>query len=368
MQTAEKNENRLEKMIGIVAEKLNKKNIKRKEKRVSAKSENAQEENIENNSITKVVHELKDEINKKPENNLPETFPEKNDIEVSETETITPIDDGPEVETETIGAIEEQPEVETETITAIEEQPEVETETITATGEQPRIETEPIAAKEEQPEIDEEDENVQVTSEIDTGSAKLDSFFLSDFGSMTDQTDEMDEVDESVYIGFFMNNDPYAINVLQIKEITTIPEVSKMPNAPEFIEGVIELRKDLIPVIDLKHRFHMGKSNMGSEAKVLIIDSKDKDIGLIVESVTEVLRVDTKAVEKSPGMVSGVEKQYISGILNHDGQMTVILNLDKILSKTELTKLAQLEELENKKENTYSQTAPPEKGGVFIEV
>ncbi|MDH5721347.1 MAG: chemotaxis protein CheW [Spirochaetia bacterium] len=341
MQTTEKTENRLEKMIGIVAEKLGKKvpDIKiNKNFNAYVETEKETDISFNNDPNANLVKKVQEDI-LDPEAEDQFVISPENNQEAEQTESLIE---------------EEKTNKTSEPIVVISEN-----------SSSNQVKSDKLFE-----ETDEDDDNFEVSSEDYTSSSKLDSFFLSDLGGMGSQIEEDEEIDESVFIGFFLNSDPYAINVLQVKEITTIPEISKMPNAPDFLEGVIELRKNLIPVIDLKKRFHMGKSNLGSEAKVLIIDAKDKEIGLIVESVTEVLRVDSQIVEKAPGMVSGVEKQYISGIVNQSGKMTVILNLEKILSSEELAKLARLEENKEKNENiekpAYSKNAPPLKGGALI--
>ncbi|MDH5716206.1 MAG: chemotaxis protein CheW [Spirochaetia bacterium] len=222
-----------------------------------------------------------------------------------------------------------------------------------------------------------EDDDFKVSSSYSSETNDAEGFFLSDLGGMHNMTDE-EETDDFVFIGFKMKNEEYALNVLQVKEITNMPQIAKMPNTPDFIEGVIELRDNFLPVLDLRKRFQMGKAELNSESKIIIIDSGKKEIGLIVESVTEVVRADNQFVEKAPGMVSGIEKKYISGLLNQNGKTTVLLDLEKILSAQELAKLIELENAEkekieisqNKQEKNLTETQnqkPAPKGGLLIE-
>ncbi len=127
----------------------------------------------------------------------------------------------------------------------------------------------------------------------------------------------------------------YAIDIMKIVEIIKYMPVTPVPRAPEFLEGVIDLRGDIIPVIDMRKRFEIPAGTLHEKTRIVIIRVVDKIAGLIVDGVREVLRVPTAKVLPPPKIVQGIESEYLSGVVSDRGRIILVLNLDRILTSTE---------------------------------
>lgn len=131
----------------------------------------------------------------------------------------------------------------------------------------------------------------------------------------------------------------YAVDIMKVVEIVKYMQVTKIPRAPEFLEGVIDLRGAIIPVIDMRKRFEVqaeqGREKHTERIRIVVIRVMDKTAGLIVDEVKEVLRVSSKRVLPPPRIVQGIESEYLSGVVSDRGRIILVLDLDKILTTTE---------------------------------
>ena len=143
----------------------------------------------------------------------------------------------------------------------------------------------------------------------------------------------------------------YAIDIMKIVEIIKYMPVTPVPRAPEFLEGVIDLRGDIIPVIDMRKRFEVQAGDAQDKLRIVIIKVIDKVAGLIVDGVKEVLRVPAKKVLPPPRIVQGIESEYLSSVVSDRGRIILVLNLDRILTTTERVQFKNLV-FKNKKQET----------------
>ncbi|HQB83100.1 MAG TPA: chemotaxis protein CheW, partial [Candidatus Rifleibacterium sp.] len=116
-------------------------------------------------------------------------------------------------------------------------------------------------------------------------------------------------------------------------EIYPMTEIRKIPKAPQFVEGVINLRGQIIPVIDLRKRFDMAPNESRQTAKILIVELEKNQVGMIVDNVSEVMRFYVDEIEKAPAMFSAsIDSQYIQGVAKLDNKLIILLDLEKLLS------------------------------------
>jgi len=108
-----------------------------------------------------------------------------------------------------------------------------------------------------------------------------------------------------------------------------------VPNAPVFIDGIINLRGDIIPIVNLKKRFNIPEKKVDSETRIIINKIKGKDIGFVVDEASQVIKIDDADIEEAPDIIKGADRQYISGVGKVEGQIVILLNLEKILSEEE---------------------------------
>jgi purine-binding chemotaxis protein CheW len=141
-----------------------------------------------------------------------------------------------------------------------------------------------------------------------------------------------------------LENQPYAIDIMKIKQIIRPMKITKLPKAPDFLEGVINLRGVVIPVIDMRKRFSLPPRGEGEETKVIIASVDRRIVGIIVDEVTEVIPVQRSEIQPPPRVVKGVEATYLLGVCRYQDDILLILNLDEILTAEEKITLSTLKE------------------------
>ncbi|MDD2586598.1 MAG: chemotaxis protein CheW [Syntrophomonadaceae bacterium] len=136
----------------------------------------------------------------------------------------------------------------------------------------------------------------------------------------------------------------YGVPITQVHEIIPMTRPTKLPQSPDFVEGIINLRGRIIPIIDLKKRFAMGNSNITAETRSVVVEVEGQTVGVIVDEVSEVLRLPTDSIEPPPDLVGGITAEYLTGVGKLEDRLLILLNMDKILNdgeKAELVEIAQ---------------------------
>ena len=141
------------------------------------------------------------------------------------------------------------------------------------------------------------------------------------------------------FVIFNISNEEFAIDIKKVKEIIRVKKSTRIPQAPSFIQGVINLRGDVIPVVDLRKRFGLDATEITNETRTVIVEIRDDLLGLIVDAVTEVLRIDEEEIEPPPNNIAGLKAEYISGVGKVDERLLIILNIEKLLTSEERLKL-----------------------------
>lgn len=137
-------------------------------------------------------------------------------------------------------------------------------------------------------------------------------------------------------VTFKLGNEEFAIDILKVQEINRIVEITKVPKSPDFVEGVINLRGKVIPVIELRKKFCLEEVEHTKETRIIVVDINDNIMGLIVDSVSEVLRLSEDTIEPSPPIVAGgIDSEYIQGVGKLDDRLLILLNLNNLFSKEE---------------------------------
>jgi purine-binding chemotaxis protein CheW len=140
---------------------------------------------------------------------------------------------------------------------------------------------------------------------------------------------------------FLVGGEEYALDIMRIKEIIHPLKITPVPKVPPFIEGVIELRGAILPIVDLRKRFDLAAPPPTRSTKYIIVGIEGRIVGLVVDGVGEVLRVGRAEIRPSP-LVSGDAARYFSGVCHHAGRIIMILDIDRILSSDEKISLAAL--------------------------
>ncbi len=154
-------------------------------------------------------------------------------------------------------------------------------------------------------------------------------------------TEKREQSSEEVLqlVSFTLGKEEFGIDILKVQEINRTSSVTRVPNAPHFIEGVINLRGKVIPIVDLRKRFGMSASLHDKNTRIIVVEILSKTVGFIVDSVREVLRIPQAVVDPPPPIVAGISSDYIEGVGKMDDRLLILLNLEKALSSSEIQAL-----------------------------
>jgi len=152
---------------------------------------------------------------------------------------------------------------------------------------------------------------------------------------------QLEQDDLIQLVGFNIGKEMFVVDILMVQEIIRSAPITPVPNSPEFVEGVINLRGDIIPVVDLRKRLGLSVDDTQMENDwVIILDIEGRITGFIVDHVTEVLKIDERTIEPAPELlVSGLESQYIQGVCDIGSNLVVLLDFSRILLVDEISKL-----------------------------
>ncbi len=149
---------------------------------------------------------------------------------------------------------------------------------------------------------------------------------------------------EVQFVVFRLGKEEYGVPITQVKEINRLTTATKVPKSPSFIEGIINLRGQIIPIIDMKKRFDLPNIEYTGEARVIVIQVGQQTFGIEVDAVSEVLRINTGNIEKAPAIVAGIDARYITGVAKVGERLLISLDLDKLLSDEEKLELTDMHE------------------------
>jgi purine-binding chemotaxis protein CheW len=144
-------------------------------------------------------------------------------------------------------------------------------------------------------------------------------------------------------VSFALGSEEYGVDIAQVQEINRMVTITHVPRAPHFMEGVINLRGQLIPIIDLRTRFGMPRTEHTKNTRIVVTEIGSKRVGMVVDSVSEVLRIPTEQIEDAPDMIAGVETEYIRGVGKMGDRLIIMLDLGRVISGSEKRDLETLE-------------------------
>ncbi len=141
---------------------------------------------------------------------------------------------------------------------------------------------------------------------------------------------------------FSVNNEDFGVEITQVKEIIKPMEIFQVPNAPEFIEGLINLRDKVYTIFSLRKKFHLLQHEFDDKTKIVISNINSLLLGFIVDGVKEIIKIDSSRIEATPKAVTIVSDKYLSGIAKIDNRIILILDLNKVISESEQSELQEL--------------------------
>ncbi len=140
-------------------------------------------------------------------------------------------------------------------------------------------------------------------------------------------------------VGFRIGTETYGVRIGAVREIVRVPEITAVPSAPDLIEGVINLRGKIIPVMDLRKRFGSASATSDKKNRILVVELDSKLIGLIVSSASEVLKIPPSEIEAPGSVFAEGESNYVTGVGKLKGRLIILLDIARLLRRPEYKKL-----------------------------
>ena len=140
-------------------------------------------------------------------------------------------------------------------------------------------------------------------------------------------------------VGFKIGQEEFGINILSVHEIIKVIDITTVPNASDYIAGVINLRGRIIPIVHLRKRLKMPVIETNKNTRIIVVEINEKTIGFIVDEVQEVLRISTDITEKPPELVSGLDSEYITSVAKLEDRLLILLDLEKTLANDDIKEL-----------------------------
>jgi purine-binding chemotaxis protein CheW len=150
---------------------------------------------------------------------------------------------------------------------------------------------------------------------------------------------------EGKYLTFVLGHEEYGLEILKVREIISVMEITEVPQVPAFIKGVINLRGKVIPIIDLRLKFGMSAIEYTRETCIIVVNVHDLLLGIVVDTVAEVLDIIEKDIDPAPTFGSAIKTDFILGMGKVKGKVKILLDIDKVLSSEELEVVAQSESM-----------------------
>lgn len=136
-------------------------------------------------------------------------------------------------------------------------------------------------------------------------------------------------------VSFRLAQEEYGIEITKVQEIILMGEITRVPQTPDYIKGLINLRSTVIPIVDLRLRFGLTQEAATDETRIMVVNVAGKTIGIIVDAVSEVLRITKEQIAPPPPTVAGLGREYLTGLVKLENRLLILLDIDKILGRDE---------------------------------
>ncbi|SCG83114.1 purine-binding chemotaxis protein CheW [Proteiniborus sp. DW1] len=148
---------------------------------------------------------------------------------------------------------------------------------------------------------------------------------------------------ENQYVIFKLCKEEFGIDIMNVREIVQYQESVKVPNSPNFVEGIINYRGKVIPIVCLKKKFGMESSIKDANTRIIVINLNDKQIGFLVDEASQTVRIDESNIDLTPDIITGVERKYITGVGKVGDRLIILIDLEKVLTDDDKEKIEMLE-------------------------
>jgi purine-binding chemotaxis protein CheW len=145
------------------------------------------------------------------------------------------------------------------------------------------------------------------------------------------------------FISFSVGDEEYGLELLRVKEVIRVHEITWLPKAPAFVKGIINLRGDVIPLIDLREKFGLESLDQTAQTRVIVIEVEGRLMGMIVDSASQVVRIPADQIDPPPPVLGGPSREFITGVGKLEDKLTILLNVDAILTVDEKSALSEMD-------------------------
>lgn len=160
--------------------------------------------------------------------------------------------------------------------------------------------------------------------------------------------------DENKYLTFILAQESYGLDILKVQEIRGWTNVTQIPNAPAYIRGVINLRGEIVPILDLRRRFSMDELEFTTTTVVIVVNVQGRTIGMVVDGVSDVIDIPKEELRASPDFGTAIDSSFVQGLATMEERMVIVLNIDEMLKGCDLLKIEQALEDANTQNITAS--------------
>ncbi|MCX9437120.1 chemotaxis protein CheW [Vibrio cholerae] len=144
------------------------------------------------------------------------------------------------------------------------------------------------------------------------------------------------------WVTFQLEEETYGINVMQVREVLRYTEIAPVPGAPDYVLGIINLRGNVVTVIDTRSRFGLMQGEITDNTRIIVIESERQVIGILVDSVAEVVYLRSSEIDSTPSVGTDESSKFIQGVSNRDGKLLILMDLNKFLTDEEWDEMAHM--------------------------
>ncbi len=167
-------------------------------------------------------------------------------------------------------------------------------------------------------------------------TATLESPAQSQTGATVAQDTLAATADSMQLISFNLSEETYGIEITKIREIIRMGQITQVPETPHYIKGLINLRSTVIPVIDLRARFGLAEGELTDDSRIMVLNVGTRTIGIVVDAVSEVLRVTGDQISEAPPTIASLGNEYMTGLVRLEEQLLILLDVDQLFGSEEL--------------------------------
>ncbi len=156
---------------------------------------------------------------------------------------------------------------------------------------------------------------------------------------MSEHAEGLEDDEVLRWVTFELDKETYCMNVTDVREVLRFTEIAPVPGSPDFVIGIINLRGNVVTVIDTRKRFGLPPTEVTDSTRIVIIEIDGQEVGILVDSVAEVVDLRLSAIEAAPNVGNEETSRYIQGVTSRDGELLIIVDLNKLLSEEELQEI-----------------------------